>query len=59
MADMSHVLVKYIIALLCNYTSDYSFGAHAGIVHLIKFKLVSFQLAPSLNIAHFSISARA
>ena len=59
MAGMSHVLVKYVIALLCNYMSDYSFGAHAGIVHLIKFKLVSFKLAPSLIIAHLRISARA
>ena len=34
------------------------FNCHAGIVHLIKFKLVSFKLAPSLNIAHFRISVR-
>ena len=40
-----------------NYTSDYSFGAHAGIVYLIEFKLVCFESAPSLNILHFRISA--
>ena len=40
-----------------NYTSDYSFGARAGIVYLIEFKLVCFESAPSLNILHFRISA--
>ena len=58
MAGVSHVLDNNPVNMcMRNYTSDYSFGIHAGIVYLIEFKLVCFELTPSLSILHFRISA--